>query len=307
MPQDDLTLFETRLKTMLPAEYRERYDEVQPVSMGSAGLKYAEDGRVAWNEIWGSFCDLAMAGGPPHRGRMLLPATRDEVAADAPRYREVTKELCRGVALVTRLIAEPADVPGWIHVDCVGVTMAGWLARAITLENVSAHCQGMVLHLPAGPHFRVEKEVKNVITSIAKTVHYWQQHTAPAQQRAVGNLLNAMEAEAPLLQAPFTLQEQEHPEVDTLRGKVAASLTALTGLPCNGVESRGWLGMDCGSIPDAVKLMRLIVANNVLCRREETLVYLPIHPVADPAGERLLQVVKRAFVAANQIQQTKDQ
>ncbi len=47
-----------------------RYEDVQPVSMGSAGLKFASDGRVAWDEMWGLFCDLALAGGPPHRGRV---------------------------------------------------------------------------------------------------------------------------------------------------------------------------------------------------------------------------------------------
>ena len=44
-------VFEARLKTLLPEEYRECYEDVQPVSMGSAGLKFAPDGRVAWNEM----------------------------------------------------------------------------------------------------------------------------------------------------------------------------------------------------------------------------------------------------------------
>ena len=56
---------EARIKTILPPQYQDCYEDVQPVSMGSAGLKYGPDGKVAWNEIWGSFCDLAMAGGPP--------------------------------------------------------------------------------------------------------------------------------------------------------------------------------------------------------------------------------------------------
>lgn len=51
---DDHELLEARLKTLLPEQYQESYEDVQPVSMGSAGLKYGQDGRVAWDEIWGS-------------------------------------------------------------------------------------------------------------------------------------------------------------------------------------------------------------------------------------------------------------
>jgi sirohydrochlorin cobaltochelatase len=36
------------------------------------------------------------------------------------------------------------------------------------------------LYYPAAPYFRLEKEIKNVITVIAKTNHYWQEHIAPA-------------------------------------------------------------------------------------------------------------------------------
>ena len=47
-----LDALEVRLRVLLPEEYQDSYDDVQPVSMGSAGLKYDEDGRVAWHEIW---------------------------------------------------------------------------------------------------------------------------------------------------------------------------------------------------------------------------------------------------------------
>ncbi len=47
---------------------------------------------------------------------------------------------------------------------------AGWLVRrAVNIENVSSYSEGMVLYLPAGPRFRLEKEIKNVVTAIAKT------------------------------------------------------------------------------------------------------------------------------------------
>jgi sirohydrochlorin cobaltochelatase len=32
------------------------------------------------------------------------------------------------------------------------------------------------LLLPAGPQFRLEAEIKNVVTAVAKTYHYWKEH-----------------------------------------------------------------------------------------------------------------------------------
>ena len=64
-----LAVIESRIDAILPETYQESYDDVQPTAMGSAALRFDREGRVAWNEIWTSFCDLAMAGGPPHKGR----------------------------------------------------------------------------------------------------------------------------------------------------------------------------------------------------------------------------------------------
>jgi sirohydrochlorin cobaltochelatase len=54
--------------------------------------------------------------------------------------------------------------------------MARWLRRAIEIENVRVRREGAVLYLPAGPQFRAEKEIKNVVTVVAKTHHYWIEH-----------------------------------------------------------------------------------------------------------------------------------
>src|SRR5918993_996643 len=105
---------EVRLRAILPEEYQDSYEDVQPVSMGSAGLKYAADGSVAWNEIWGSFCDLAMAGGPPHKGTLLAPGTEAAIDEDFARYDEVVEEICRGIRMVTGLRAYPSPAPGWV-------------------------------------------------------------------------------------------------------------------------------------------------------------------------------------------------
>src|SRR3954468_20331147 len=98
-----LATLEARLTALLPQEYQEASEEVEPVPMGSAGLKYAADGSVAWDEIWGSFCDLAMAGGPPHKGLLLEPGRQDDIDAQFGRYDEVVEEICRGIKMVTGL------------------------------------------------------------------------------------------------------------------------------------------------------------------------------------------------------------
>jgi len=297
----DYELLEARLKTLLPEEYRDSYEDVQPVSMGSAGLKFGRDGRVAWDEIWESFCDLAMAGGPPHRGTLLEAATRAEIDLDdlnRGHYRQVVDELCRGVEMVTGLAAEPSSISGWIHVDCPSTSMAGWLVRAVNMENVSAHVDGMILHLPAGPRFRLEKEIKNVITSIAKTCHYWLGHTSVAQHRAVADLFKVMEAESPLIQAPFSARRIRTAAFEKLRDTIAEKIHSQTGLEATAREYHGWLGVSCLNVGAAIWMMRVMVASNVLCRREGNFIYLPVNPSTDRKGDRIAALFARAHRVA---------
>jgi sirohydrochlorin cobaltochelatase len=102
---------EERLQALLPGIYRDRTDEVQPVSMGSAPLAFDVNGNVAWVRIWGSFCDLAMAGGPPHKGKLLEPATPEQILAEPVRYVEVCDEIVRRIELAARLKAIPSSLP----------------------------------------------------------------------------------------------------------------------------------------------------------------------------------------------------
>lgn len=296
---DEYTTFEARLKTLLPEEYRDCYEDVQPVSMGSVGLKYGSDGRVAWNEIWGSFCDLAMAGGPPHRGTLLEPAWKADIDLEPERYRQVVNELCRGIEMVTGLAAEPSLISGWIQMDCPSTSMAGWLVRAVNMENISGHADGMALHLPAGPHFRVEKEVKNVVTTIAKTCHYWLEHTSIAQHRAIADLFEIMEVESPLVQAPFSTHDTRNAVFDRLRDKIAENIHSLTGLQATNREYHGWLGINCLNIRAAIWMMRVIVVSNVLCRREGNFIFIPVNPSADPTGETIMRQMGRAYRLAS--------
>jgi len=43
------------------------------------------------------------------------------------------------------------------------------MLRAITMENVAVRLEGRALDLPAAPVFRIDKEIKNVVTVVAKT------------------------------------------------------------------------------------------------------------------------------------------
>ncbi len=159
---------------ILPPRYQNQVPSAAP--MGAAGLKFDNEGNAAWDEIWTDFCDLALAGGPPHRGILLEPGDPEEVAANPEKYEAVLDELERGLDMVTGLPVVRGAKPGWIGLQCDSEEMAIWLLRAIVVENVSVRREGNTLYFPAGPDFKLEKEIKNVITVVAKTNHYWQEH-----------------------------------------------------------------------------------------------------------------------------------
>jgi hypothetical protein len=277
---------EARLRIILPEDYQHRYEEVQPVSMGSAGLKYGDDGRVAWDEMWVSFCDLAMAGGPPHKGKLLKPGSKAEIDAEPSQYKQVVEEICRGVALVFGLPAEAAPTPGWVRVNCPSWGMAEWLVRAIAMENVSVRtCEGTTIDLPAGPGYRVEKEIKNVITAMAKTCHYWSEHIPATQRRAIANHFELMETESPLIQPGYDRLSAE------LGPAMAAAIHGASGLRASERCYQGWLGLACPDVRAAIWMMRLLVANNLLARREETVVFVPVNAGSDPAGDAVVRCV----------------
>ncbi|HVU12304.1 MAG TPA: urease accessory protein UreG [Phototrophicaceae bacterium] len=162
---------------ILPSRYQGDVT-VSAAPMGAADLKYDADGKVAWDQMWQSFCDLALAGGPPHRGTLLEPVAPEEVKADPVGYASVVAEIARGLKLVTGLEAVTDSAPGWVGLVCSSEAMAIWLLRAIVVENVSVRREGTILFLPAGPQYQLAGEIKNVITVVAKTNHYWTEHQA---------------------------------------------------------------------------------------------------------------------------------
>jgi hypothetical protein len=162
-------------RDILPPRYQNG-KVVSAAPMGTAPMRYTEEGQVAWDEMWTDFCDLALAGGPPHRDTLLEPVPPDEVKADLENYERVISEIERGWRLVTGLPTVRSEKLGWIGLQCQNEEMALWILRAIVVENVCVRREGTVLYLPAGPAFRLDKEIKNVITVVAKTHHYWTEH-----------------------------------------------------------------------------------------------------------------------------------
>lgn len=163
---------------ILPPRYQDPGQAVSAAPMKAVELAYDTTGEVAWGEMWEGFCELALAGGAPHRGTLLEPVHEAAILLDPVGQNRVLTEMERGLRQVTDLDVVRSEVPGWIGVVCTSDEMAIWMLRAIVVENVSVRREGGVLWFPAGPNFRLDKEIRNVITVAAKTNHYWQEHLA---------------------------------------------------------------------------------------------------------------------------------
>jgi sirohydrochlorin cobaltochelatase len=144
--------------------------------MSAAPFVWRPDGRPDWRAMWTTFCELALFGGPPHRGPESALAGGPGAAAPGERS-EAVEEIRRGIYETTGLYSEPA-APGWLAVTCDSPRMAAWLCATIILENVEARSDEERLLVPADPSFALEDQVKSVITVVAKTHHYWSAHTA---------------------------------------------------------------------------------------------------------------------------------
>jgi sirohydrochlorin cobaltochelatase len=155
-------------------------EQTAPQPMASAPFLWQKDGRPDWGNMWTSFCELALFGGPPQRGPESALGAPSGDTADSDH--EMLAEMRRGIWQTTGLYAESA-APGWLAVTCDSPSMAEWMGAAIVLENVSARVEDDRLLLPAGPDFRLKDEVKSIITVVAKTHHYWQAHVMGAGDR----------------------------------------------------------------------------------------------------------------------------
>jgi sirohydrochlorin cobaltochelatase len=143
--------------------------------MPAGPIVYREDGKIDWGNMWDSFCMLALDGGPPHRGELLTAPLSPDVNRE--NYHFAVTEIARGIWETSGLTAVPHS-PGWLAITCHSPAQARWLAEAITEENVDARHEGKALFVPVGDEFRLKGEIKNVITAVAKTSHYWDAHLA---------------------------------------------------------------------------------------------------------------------------------
>jgi hypothetical protein len=206
--------------------------------------------------------------------------------ANPERQAEVVAEIDRAIRLTVGAAVAPGYAPGWIGIPCGSLREAAWLQLAVTAENVSARRRETVLQLPAGPAFRVEKEIKNVVVALTKTLHYWDGHLTGDQQSLASedgweaaNLTETANASAAYETAVNALEE-------SLRG---------AGLPTSPRRYIGWVGVETASEEEAVWLLRAILVERILVRREEGVVYLPVNGEMGPERlARLVKVVSRA-------------
>ncbi|MBI2723540.1 MAG: hypothetical protein HYX50_00615 [Chloroflexi bacterium] len=173
----DWTAFERETVSIQRLEQTDHHGEpLIATPMSAAPFRFRDDGRPDWATMWQGFCELALYGGPPHRGAdqaLVIPELLPAGVIQDPMVDEIT----RGIGETTGLEAEPAP-GGWIRVACDSKRMAAWLCATIILENVDARAEGSDLFVPGGAGFDLKDQVKSVITVVAKSNHYWQAHIA---------------------------------------------------------------------------------------------------------------------------------
>jgi len=175
----------TQSVTPAPAGRSETIPPDPRAPMAAAPLKYAPDGSVDWGNMWDSFCALAQTGGPPHRATLLHAPDPAAVDPTTVPYQAAAAEIIRGIRAVSGLSAT-LDQPGWIGVQCHSAAQARWLADAILNENVEAQARGDLLLVPVAAGFTTKGEIKNVITVVAKTTHYWLDHLPSEVKQVLG-------------------------------------------------------------------------------------------------------------------------
>jgi sirohydrochlorin cobaltochelatase len=286
---NELAALEAKINAILPPQYVGCFEDVPAASMGSAGLKYDKSGKVAWGEIWTTFCHLALAGGPPHRGRFLDAVAAEEALAQPEQQAVVVAEIKRAIRLSTSLPTTESAPPGWVGIRCHDEDMAAWLVRAIVAENVIARHDGSLLYVPAGPLFRIEKEIKNVVVCVAKACHYLLDHVEP-EERPRG--FDGVLIEPPLPEEIAAAPEEYLAALEGFRATLCAQ-----GLETVESNSPSWIGISCGSEEMAIWLQRAIVVEDVLARREVNVLFVPvcIGGIHGEVPERLHQVVCSAF------------
>ena len=106
-------------------------------------------------------------------------------------YTFAVNEIIRGIKAVSALEVERAT-PGWVAIQCPSESMAFWLRDAMKAENLDARAEGSQVFVPVGAHYTLTGEIKSVITVVAKTTHYWNDHL-PLETLQSVEILEALE------------------------------------------------------------------------------------------------------------------
>jgi hypothetical protein len=164
------------------------------------------------------------------------------------------------------------------------------------MENVSVRAEGALVDLPAAPHFRLEKEIKNVVTVIAKTCHYWLGHMPLTQRRRIAHLFALIGEDAPLV-TPATASDGDAGG-EAAAAALADAIARAVGLPRSPHRYVGWVGVETSGVKAAIWMMRALVVHNVLARREETTLFLPVDAGLDPGGALVAAALHRVHALA---------
>ena len=248
-------------------------------------------------EIWGSFCDLAMAGGPPHKGALLEPGNE---GGD----RRAVRSLRRGRrGDLPR--HQDGDRPARVSSPRLPAGSASRVRRRDGRLAAARHRHGERRGSPPRRDARTAG-VRRTSASRRKSRTSSPSSPRPAttgwatcprdQQQAIAELFVTMAGESPLIEPDLSSPDSDERAASWPR----ASLTdpASTGLQRSNHRYPGWLGLECPSVRAAVWMMRALVASNVLSRREGTVLFVPVNPATDPRGVNVAGAVERVYRCA---------
>jgi sirohydrochlorin cobaltochelatase len=151
--------------------------------MPSAPLVYDENGNVAWDKMWGSYCYLAKEGGPAHRDTLLKSKGKSN-DFNSEKYRNAVAEIIRALnLLIPNKVIDSKD--GWVGIQFLTSGQAKWFNEIINLENVECKIEDKTIFLPVNDDFVLEKEIKNDVTVVGKAYHYWKWHQNPIEKLSI--------------------------------------------------------------------------------------------------------------------------
>jgi len=168
----------------------------------------------------------------------------------------------------------------------------------VTMENVAVRAEAEVLLLPASPAFRLDKEIKNVVTVIAKTWHYWDAHLSFTQQFAIGRFFAEGRRTAPFIE-PAHSPDRLRPAGEVVAYyDIGRRLGHAAGFAVSPHQYVGWIGLECPSVRAGVWIMRALLCDQVASRREATTLFVPVNAAGDAGGARVERALRRVLALA---------